>query len=415
MARSRSLLGAILVLLSASACGRTGTYEFAPFFPGDAGGSTGVPPDLSLAVPDGARPRPFVVAVTCGFFHTCARLSDGTARCWGANGNAQLGFHGGSSTSAQTVAGLTDVVAIAAGLAHTCALGGDGLVRCLGSNYDGELDDAVTEDHPVPVVFADAGSVTAVFTGADDTFLLHADGSLFALGENDRGELGVAGISGPSKHVPTPVVLASGGFTQVAASDGFTCARLDGGAARCWGWNNSGQLGRGNLNDSPTPIPVAGLTDVAQVATGDHHACALHQGGTVSCWGANLSGAVGDGTNLRRLLPVPVVGLTHATQIAAGGDHSCARIDDGTVRCWGANLSGQLGDGSQSDRFTATTVVGLTGVTQVSLGRVHTCVLRGAGHASEVRCWGGNDSGQLGDHTVATRTRPTRIDVIPSN
>jgi alpha-tubulin suppressor-like RCC1 family protein len=95
--------------------------------------------------------------------------------------------------------------------------------------------------------------------------------------------------------------------------------------------------------------------------------------------------------------PVPV-----ASQIVAG-DHSCALVTGGRVKCWGGNDKGQLGNGSNVDSNVPVNVSGITGATQVSSGDHDTCALVGGGR---VKCWGWNDFGQLGDRTTTDRNLP---------
>jgi alpha-tubulin suppressor-like RCC1 family protein len=77
-----------------------------------------------------------------GGFHTCARIDDGTVRCWGRNGEGQLGVGDmEASLTALAVVGLRDVEEIAAGGAHNCARLRSGAVRCWGGNGDGQLGD----------------------------------------------------------------------------------------------------------------------------------------------------------------------------------------------------------------------------------------------------------------------------------
>jgi len=91
-------------------------------------------------------------AVSCGTAFTCARLADGTARCWGANDDGQLGD--GSATGRLfpvTVQGLSDVAAISAGDTHTCAATASAALSCWGLNSDGQLGDGTTTDSWIPV------------------------------------------------------------------------------------------------------------------------------------------------------------------------------------------------------------------------------------------------------------------------
>jgi alpha-tubulin suppressor-like RCC1 family protein len=79
------------------------------------------------------------------------------------------------------------------------------------------------------------------------------------------------------------------------------------GSARCWGWNDGGQLGDGTLTSRPTPAPVAGLAGVVAIAGGGFHSCAITATGSVACWGANESGQIGTGrTTAQEPLPMAV-------------------------------------------------------------------------------------------------------------
>ena len=93
-----------------------------------------------------------VVEISAGTFHSCARLRDGTVRCWGQNDNGQLGD--GTTTQRTTpvaVMGLTDVAEIAAGDLHTCARLNSGGVRCWGDDRIGQLGNGLGPDSRTPV------------------------------------------------------------------------------------------------------------------------------------------------------------------------------------------------------------------------------------------------------------------------
>ena len=140
-----------------------------------------------------------------------------------------------------------------------------------------------------------------------------------------------------------------------------------------------------------------GLSGATQIAAGAEHTCALVVGGQVRCWGADLSGQLGSGTSGNSSSPVAVSGLSGAVRITVGGEessgHSCALVAGGQVRCWGNNSNGQLGNGFTTSSPTLVAVSGLSGATQISAGAGHSCGLVAGG---QLRCWGDNASLQLG-------------------
>ena len=122
------------------------------------------------------------------------------------------------------------------------------------------------------------------------------------------------------------------------------------GAAWCWGFNASGQLGDGTQTNSGTPVQVMTLGGALQIVAGYRHACARLDDGRARCWGSNDVGQVGDGTGTTQPLPQPVLGVADVVELAAGSDHTCARLRDDSIWCWGSNNAGQLGDGTRTER-----------------------------------------------------------------
>ena len=352
-----------------------------------------------------------VSAMAAGQFHTCALTSGGGVKCWGRNEDGQLGD--GTATTQLTVGdvvGLTSgVSAIAAGSAHTCALTSGGGVKCWGNNSAGQLGDGTTTRRltVVDVVGLTSG-VRAIAAGGygGHTCALTSGGGVKCWGNNSAGQLG-DGTTTP-RLTAVDVVGLTSGVRAIAAGFWHTCALTTGGGVKCWGAYESGGLGYGTPTPHLTAVDVTGLTGgVSAIATGYSHTCALTSGGGVKCWGANRSGQLGDGTTTPRRTAADVVGLTSGVSaIAAGASHTCALTSGSGVKCWGdvwgiyVLYAEMLAGPTTTPQLTAVDVVGLTsGVRAITAGG-HTCALTSGG---EVKCWGGNRYGQLGDGTTTTQ------------
>jgi alpha-tubulin suppressor-like RCC1 family protein len=240
-------------------------------------------------------------------------------------------------------------------------------------------------------------------------------GAVRCWGSNLNGALG-DGTQTP-RATPAPVVGLLGGAARVASGSGHACAVLAGGEVRCWGANDKGQLGNGGQDRQSEPVAVRALPGpAAEVAAGSGHTCTLTRAGSVWCWGANDKGQLGDGTTIDRLNPVEVAGLeAGVVSLAAHASQTCVLIADATditrpggeVRCWGDNEHGELGDGRRDPSPVPVKVEGLDQpVVAISVGTSHACAAMAGGGA---RCWGENSRGQLGDGTAATRRRAVAV------
>ena len=307
------------------------------------------------------------------------------------------------------------IPAISAGDAHTVALKTDGSVWAWGDNGDGQLGDGsiIAKLTPVPVSGLSSG-VTAIAAGGLHTLALKSDGSVWAWGYNNYGQLGDG--STLDKHTPVQVkgVSGNGWLSDVTAVTGgvrYAVALKSDGSVWAWGYNYSGQLGDGTTTHSTTPVQVKGadgigwLSDITAIAAGEGYTVALKTDGSVWAWGYNYYGQLGDGTTDNKNTPVPVSGLSSGvTAIAAGGRHTIALKSDGSVWAWGYNSFGELGDGSTIEKHTPVPVSNLSsGVAAIAAGQWHTVALKSN---NSVWGWGANGSGQLGDGTRTSSNIP---------
>jgi alpha-tubulin suppressor-like RCC1 family protein len=202
----------------------------------------------------------------------------------------------------------------------------------------------------------------------------------------------VTGLPGPVAQI----VVATGGS--------HTCAVLTSGDVWCWGYNSSGELGDGTVNNSPTPVKVGGLAKAASaVGAGSDFSCAILTDGSMACWGSKFYGVLGDGmsdfTSVLSAQAVPNLPGT-ASNLALGWNDGCATIA-GSPYCWGWNGLGQIGNGLTDGSIYGVTKVGTASITAVTtaMGGDFGCFLQAGG---VVQCWGYNNYGQVGNGTIST-------------
>jgi alpha-tubulin suppressor-like RCC1 family protein len=403
--------------LSPSVSGGTGSYTFSY--------SGTLPSSVSFDTETGTFSGPaswdsYGTAIAAGHTHACAITGSGSLNCWGSNTYGELGT------------GLTET-------ASKCVYTADGSVQEGYSQYycnsyasqftwtTGTFNASALT--PTPVAGLSSG-VTAVAVGGTHTCAI-VNGAAMCWGANGSGQLGDGTFT--SSTTPVQVTGLTSGVTAIDAYGSATCA-VHNGAAKCWGQNSGGQIGNGSTPGwsakFETPTQVTGLTSgVVSIAVGNEHACALLADGTLNCWGKNNSGQLGSGetttgqtcvtswgtyaymvpycgmyggtvvdvtVGLDTTTPVAVSGILSATQIVAGSSHTCALLSTGAVKCWGGDSEGQVGDGTVTadGHMTPVSVSGLgSSVTEISAGEQHTCAV----HQGQLKCWGNNWSGQLGN------------------
>jgi hypothetical protein len=373
--------------------------------------------------------------IAADYKHTCAALRGARPRCWGDDGDGELGFglvpDGGPDLDASTapravavgspMAGISVGGSATAGFAFSCSRTASGDVSCwgqdnIGQRGRGDAGSAVVLSVPTPV--SAIGAAVDVQAGGGHACARLGDGGLSCWGNDNTGQLGRIAAT-MIDRTPGSVALPAAA-AQVTTGEFHTCARLADGTVQCWGLDNVGQLGRGVTSASPeaVPAPVSGLAGAIDVAAGYAHTCAVIGGGSVLCFGDDSNGQLGRGTFVA-LSPTPaLVALpAPAVSVCAGYLHSCALLANGTVMCWGYNDKGQLGNGTvaagtvtPSQSATPLVVTGLTGARAITCGGHHTCAIVAN---SQAACWGANDVGQLGAAIAPDALpRPTPVPVL---
>ncbi|HKT08521.1 MAG TPA: hypothetical protein VJR24_11540 [Gemmatimonadaceae bacterium] len=285
----------------------------------------------------------------------------------------------------------------------------------------------------LPRVFLATSSpgATTIATGLELTCGVISLGRGYCWGIDDQGQLGAVADSlcfesGNTVQKDTTVIqkdrpcsidpLRFGpglSFTVVSAGDSSACGVASDGRAYCWGSNNEGQLGNGEVSAGAPPHLVTSALKFSTVSVGGFHACGLTTDGTAYCWGQDKFGELGDGRVENSTTPIPVIVDQVAgtpvsfAVISADSTHSCGVATTGATYCWGLNSRGQLGSTAATESCaggqvcsTAPLLVNAPAGVQfasVSAGADHTCALATTGAAY---CWGANDLGQLGNGTT---------------
>ena len=197
-----------------------------------------------------------------------------------------------------------------------------------------------------------------------------------------RYALSINNADGAAQSTSTTLSIAAP--PRVAAGGAHTLARsADGGSVWAWGDNSRGQLGTPGLASSALPLRVAGLPRVDAIAAGTHHSLALGDDGSVWAWGGNSHGALGDGSRNDRAAPQRVAGVNGAVAIAAGDGRSFALRGDGSVLGWGENAGGALGLGTRAETLRPELVGsgsnGFGGIVALAAGARNTLALRSDG------------------------------------
>ncbi|MHB8519544.1 MAG: RCC1 domain-containing protein [Limisphaerales bacterium] len=351
--------------------------------------------------------------IAAGAFHSLGLAPDRTVSTWGWNRSGQLGD--GTTSDRRYLAvlpGLSNLVAVAGGGAHSLALTVDGTVWAWGDDFAGQLGDgatatSTTNQPPVPILFQDnpvpvsgLDKVVAIAAGYAHSLALKGDGSVWAWGDNQFGQLGDGTFDQRNRPVAIPGLS---NVTAIAAGYFHSLALDANGTVWAWGKNDSGQVGDGATVDRNLPVPVSSLSPVKTVVAGTRHSLALAGDGSVWAWGDNANGQLGDGTSTNRYRPVAVIGLDGVVALAASTFNLALR-SDGSVWGWGDNGFDQLARGAKSDYNQPQRIPGLADVVSVAAGLDHSLALKADG---AVWAWGNDDHDQLGGYDRVAQTYTT--------
>lgn len=343
-----------------------------------------------------------VSQIWAGYYGTCARATDYTLHCWGRGDRGQLGNNALTNRNvpvAVTMSGVLSskyVVDMSIGPFHVCARTSENLAYCWGYNSAGQLGNSSTTQSPVPVaVNAVSGqsstfgkAVVKIAVGNIHTCAVTSDGIGHCWGSNVYGMLGSGASTATTRTTPSSITMtgaiANRKLIDISAGAGHVCALASDSAMFCWGRNQLGQLGNSSnvgtdtANLSPLVVSAGSRSGktLIQLVTHDYTNCARASDNTVHCWGNNQQRQLGNASTATYSYP-PLLAQTSTSgvtiqQLSIGVAHSCVMGTNGQIWCWGANSNGQrtgTAGTSPTPTVAATSSIPLVGgVTGVTFG-----------------------------------------------
>ena len=348
-------------------------------------------------------------------------VSEGNVYMFGRNDFGQLGLGDTQNRLVPTVVpGITNAHSIACGQSFTLVRTTGSTVYAFGVNTNGQLGDGTTTTRTSPVQVVGITTATMVAAGQTHSLFLRANGTVVGYGGNALGQLGSGSVSTTNTTLVT-ASMPSATARFIACGTYHSMFLLDSGAAYMFGDNAYNQLGVSSASapTSPTPVIVAGISNVVSAACGDTHTLLVRYNGEVLSYGRNNAGQLGVGDKLVKTSPTIIVAgtlnssLGLSISVDAGLNHSVIALADGTVKVCGSNSNGQLGAGTTvTEYLTPTTLTGYSAYS-VGCGRNHTLLLLNntVVYTSAIVAFGDNTYGQMGDaqSNITTRWFPNRI------
>lgn len=290
---------------------------------------------------------------------------------------------------------------------HTVAIREDGTLWAWGRNDAGQIGDGTTTDRLLPVRVGTATNWKSVAAGREHNVAVRTDGTLWAWGQNTAGQLG----DGSNVRRESPVRIGSGvQWAAVACGDYFTLARRQDGTLWAWGGNEYGELGDNSVTSKNAPIQVQTATDWTSFSCGENHIAATRADGSLWTWGNGWDGRLGLGGTVHRRVPTRVGTGNNWSKVGCGAFHTLAIQNDGSLWAWGYNPSGQLGDGTKETRLAPVRVGTDVGWTEIDGGIRHSLAVKTNG---KLFAWGENGAGALGMSSQVGQDVPTEVESVP--
>ena len=361
-------------------------------------------------------------AVAAGSLYSMGITTTGILYGWGQNTSGQVGNNSIVTVSSPVAAGglaLSVWKTVSYGGIHTLAIQTDGTLWAWGYNNTGQLgiNSSIATDILSPTLVSGpiGASWAAIAAGAYHSLAITTTGILYGWGQNTSGQVGINSIT----TVSSPVLVSGPvGASWIAISSGasqsHSVAITSTGLLYAWGLNTSGQLGILTTTPVSSPVLVSGpaSTSWSLVTSATNNGFAVTNTGTLWAWGDNSFGQLGINTLVTGGVssPVLVSGPTNASWTVVTSNYGSifGITTTNQLYGWGQNTSGQVGINSLTTVSSPVLVSGPAGAswTAVSAGYSHTVGITISG---QLYAWGTNTSGQLGTNSLTTVSSPVLV------
>ena len=341
--------------------------------------------------------------------------TDQSVWSWGMNSSGQMGD--GSIVGKNFPVQITSIANIktfsAAAPNHALAVKTDGSLWAWGSNYVGQLGNGTNQMLPVPTQIGSSTDWKFASAGVNYSMAIKNDGSLWHWGNYTiRTTQNGTSTTVIDLNSTLPIKLGTANdWKYVFAGYSSSYAIKNDGSLWAWGYNNLGQLGDSTYINQETPIRIGRDNNWKFLVAGNGHVLAQKTDGTLWAWGSNSYGQLGNGNFTRMNYPVKISNDTDWKIISARGYQSSAIKNDGTLWTWGYNYYGQLGQNSTSSVNVPTKVGTETNWKSVSVGLANIFAIKTNG---SLWASGNNASGQLGNNE-GFYTSPQKNRLINAN